>query len=342
MHFTSRLLRWYEENRRAMPWRGENDPYKIWVSEIILQQTRVNQGWDYYNRFIEMFPDITTLAEAPVEKVLKLWQGLGYYSRARNMHEAAKTMQTHYDGKFPEKYENIRRLKGIGEYTAAAIASIAFNLPYPAVDGNVFRVICRFYGIFDDIQLACTKKEITKKCTALMKGCAPDEFNQAIMDFGALQCTPKNPKCDTCPFHDDCFAYKTGKIAELPTKTKKGEVKNRYFHYFFFTNNENTILRQRDENDIWKGLFEFPMMETTGLEAKEVHELLQHYNHPQEPTWKIKHQLTHQTIYASFYCIHVKKLPTLKNNEKVVDNTQLHNYPFPKIMAEFLERMKNI
>ena len=336
MTFSNSLLHWYDENRRAMPWRGEKEPYKIWVSEIILQQTRVSQGWEYYLRFIEAFPNVKALAEASQEQVLKIWQGLGYYSRARNMHEAAKTIRSQYHGIFPTHYEEIRALKGIGDYTAAAIVSMAFDLPYPAVDGNLFRIVCRIDGIFDDIQLYSTKRLITQKCDKLMKGCLPGDFNQAMMDFGALQCTPKNPKCDTCPFQSNCYAYRTGTIDALPVKAKKIVMKERYLHYFFFIAKEKTILRQRTGKDIWKGLFDFPMIEATSATSDEVAQYLSKYQHNGNCYWQTKHQLTHQIIHAFFYFIPLPKLPSLQKGEITVKFKDIPSYPFPKIFVEFL------
>ena len=336
MPFSQSLLCWYEENRRAMPWRGEKDPYKIWVSEIILQQTRVNQGWEYYLKFIETFPNIKALAEAPQEHVLKIWQGLGYYSRARNMHEAAKTILSQHQGIFPNQYEDIRALKGIGDYTAAAIASIAFDLPYPAIDGNLFRIICRMDGVYDDIQLSSTKKLITQKCDKLMKGCPAGDFNQAMMDFGALQCIPKNPKCDTCPFQSNCHAYRNGTIGALPVKIKKIVMKERCLHYFFFTVQGKTILRQRTDKDIWQGLFEFPMIEATSAICDEVAQYLSKYQHNGSCDWQTKHQLTHQVIHAFFYVIPLPQPPSLQNGEIITELKDISNFPFPKIFVDFL------
>ena len=209
MAFAETLIAWYEEHKRDLPWRGETDPYKIWVSEIILQQTRVQQGWNYYLRFIDNFPNIKALAEAEEERVLKVWQGLGYYSRARNMHAAACEIMTRHNGKFPKTYDNILSLKGIGKYTAAAVASIAFQLPHPAVDGNVIRIISRIFGVCDDVTQPTVVKRITEICETQIDHKHPGIFNQAAMDFGALQCVPHNPKCSECPFQSDCYAFKT-------------------------------------------------------------------------------------------------------------------------------------
>ena len=268
MHFFNTLTEWYLENKRALPWRGEKDPYKIWISEIILQQTRVKQGWDYYLRFIEIFPTIEVLAVASQEKVLKVWQGLGYYSRARNLHEAAKQIMEKHKGKFPENYEAIRKLKGVGDYTAAAVGSIAFGLHYPAVDGNLFRIICRLFGIFDDIMLPATKKTVAEKCLQLMKDAPSGEFNEAMMDFGALQCVPQNPDCEKCPFQNRCYAFAHNAIDALPAKSKRIKLKERHLHYIFYRLPQGTIIKKRTENDIWKGLYELPLIESEGKERK--------------------------------------------------------------------------
>ena len=221
MAFADTLIGWYEEHQRELPWRGETDPYKIWVSEIILQQTRVQQGWDYYLRFIDNFPNVKALAEAEEERVLKVWQGLGYYSRARNMHATAREIMTKHGGKFPQDYHNILALKGIGLYTAAAIASIAFHLPYPAVDGNVIRIISRIFGVCDDISQPAVVKQITKICETQIDRNRPGVFNQAAMDFGAMHCTPKSPKCDECPFATTCYALNNQLTEVLPVKKKR-------------------------------------------------------------------------------------------------------------------------
>ena len=319
-----------------MPWRGENDPYKIWISEIILQQTRVNQGWEYYVKFIENFPDIESLAKAPLEKVLKVWQGLGYYSRARNLYYSAQVILNQYNGVFPKNYADILQLKGIGEYTAAAIASIAFNLPYPVVDGNVFRIISRIFGIYEDINLPATKKLITSKCVDLMDSSLSGEFNQAIMDFGALQCKVQNPECENCPFIQDCYAYINQKVKSLPYKSKNVKVKTRYFNYFVFYKNDQIIIQERRANDIWKNLYEFPLLETPSISYDSFKSLLIKHNAPMTPFWTIRHQLTHQVIIASFFTIQVEEFPILENNQKIIREKEADKYPFSKIIAQFL------
>jgi len=334
--FSDILFAWYFKNGRSMPWRGEKDPYKIWISEIILQQTRVNQGWEYYVRFIENFPDIKSLANATLEKVLKVWQGLGYYSRARNLHYSAQLICNQYDGIFPHNYDDILKLKGIGDYTAAAIASIAFDLPYPVVDGNVFRIICRIFGIFDDITLPATKKLITTKCVQLMGNSPSGDFNQAIMDFGAIQCKAQNPLCLDCPFKEDCFAYINQKVKVLPFKKKNIKVKIRYFNYFIYCKNDQIIIQERRDNDIWKNLYEFPLIETDSKSYKSFESLLLKQNASLQPYWKIKHKLTHQIIVASFFKIPVEEFPILDDNQLIINIKEVEKYPFPKIIAQFI------
>ena len=338
MNFSRELQRWYDENRRAMPWRGISDPYKIWVSEIILQQTRVNQGWDYYLNFLCHFPTVEALANGKEEEVLKVWQGLGYYSRARNMHAAAKTIMSQFKGKFPRNYDEILQLKGVGEYTAAAIASIAFGEFYPAIDGNFFRVICRFYGIFDDIQLPATKKKVADICQKLMHGTNPGEFNQAMMDFGATHCTPKQPLCQDCPFKEQCYAHLHQAVEKLPVKIKKLKIKTRYFSFFCFVANNETLIAQRTGNDIWRGLYQLPMIEHETQNSETVRDFLHQWKHLSAPEYSVKHQLTHQLILADFYLIQIKKLPVLHQNEVSVGFQDISNYPFPKIVADFFEK----
>ncbi|MEG1555315.1 MAG: A/G-specific adenine glycosylase [Bacteroidales bacterium] len=341
MQFSQTLLNWYEENKRSLPWRGELDPYKIWVSEIILQQTRVNQGWEYYLRFIETFPDVKSLADASEEQVLKVWQGLGYYSRARNMHVAAQSIIRNHHAIFPKDYHDIISLKGIGDYTAAAVSSIAFNLPYPAVDGNVFRVICRIFGFFDDIALPATRKKVTETCLSLMDRHQSGIFNQAMMDFGALHCTPQNPQCGSCPFQLNCYAFNHEAVDRLPVKIKKGKIKERYFHYFVWIQQGSTIIEKRTGNDIWKNLYQFPLMETETSKEKEIQQYFMEnkIDIAIEPVCQIKHQLTHQTIFAYFYKFETDCLPLLKKDQIVVSLDKIEQYPFPKIISIFLENL---
>lgn len=325
MAFADTLIRWYEEHKRDLPWRGENDPYKIWVSEIILQQTRVQQGWDYYLRFIDNFPNVKALAEAEEERVLKVWQGLGYYSRARNVHTAAREIMTKHGGQFPQDYDSILALKGIGKYTAAAIASIAFHLPYPAVDGNVIRIISRIFGICDDVTQPAVVKQITNICEIHIDGKQPGIFNQAAMDFGAMQCTPKNPQCGECPFMRECYALHHQLTDILPVKKKKAEQKHRYFHYSVYLCDNHTIIEKRTGSDIWKNMYQFPLIETDSDDCQDT------------PAHQIREVLSHQIIHANFHIKTVNKLPQTADKQIVIRFDDIHQYPMPKIMTEFLK-----
>lgn len=325
--FTQRLLTWYDEHKRSLPWRGETDPYKIWVSEIILQQTRVQQGWDYYLLFIETFPTVESLAKAQEEQVLRVWQGLGYYSRARNMHTAAQQIVELHQGIFPQQYDDIRKLKGIGDYTAAAIGSIAFGLPYPAVDGNVLRIISRIFGIFDDIATQKTRQKITDICTKIIDTQRPGDFNQACMEFGATWCTPKNPQCTECPFFNQCYALQHGQVNTLPIKSNKISKRERYFVYTIYIYSNNTLLEQRTGKDIWKNLYQFPLLETD----QQQYEQIENYE------YQLREVLTHQIVHAKF--IVETQCQSLKatNNQIIVPISALNDYPMPKIMTEFLK-----
>lgn len=244
-----------------MPWKGEKDPYKIWLSEIILQQTRVEQGMPYYLRFVEAYPTVADLARAPLDAVLKKWQGLGYYSRARNLHQTAKEIVTVYGGNFPANHGQLCRLKGVGAYTAAAIASFAFDLPFPVVDGNVFRILSRYLGDVTPVDSSRARQHYTALAQTLLGEAPPAVFNQAIMDFGALQCVPKQPQCGACPLHSQCVAYKTEQTGVLPVKSKAKAKVNRYFLSLVFTSADEILVRQRLEKDVWQHLYDFPSIE---------------------------------------------------------------------------------
>ena len=260
-HFTTQIHYWYHQNKRALPWRQTSDPYKIWISEIILQQTKVDQGVKYYYRFLERFPTIKKLAEANEDEVLKIWQGLGYYSRARNLHFTARYINNELNGKFPADFESILQLKGIGPYTAAAIASFAYNLPCPALDGNVYRVLSRYFGIGTPIDSAKGKKEFYRLATELIPASNPGLHNQAMMEFGALQCTPK-PDCSRCPVAETCFVFRNNMVSHLPVIEKKTKQRNRYFDYYLIEKGEFIYLEKRMGNDIWRNLYQFPLVET--------------------------------------------------------------------------------
>ena len=308
------LIHWYAENKRELPWRETTDPYRIWISEIILQQTRVVQGLEYFNRFMLRFPDVRALAEAPGDEVMKYWQGLGYYSRARNLHAAAKEIVEKFGGEFPRNYSDVLTLKGIGEYTAAAICSFAWKLPYAVVDGNVYRVLARIFGIDTPIDSNAGKKVFSGLAAELLDRQHPDLYNQAIMDFGAIQCTPKVPVCLYCPLRENCVALASGRVEKLPVKAGKSVVKPRYFNYFHIHYRDNVLLVQRRAKDIWQNLYEYPLIETE--KDMEWPELIRtgEYRHLWEGAGEIhvvrsagpyKHVLSHRIIYARFYEIRI-------------------------------------
>ncbi len=330
MQFTDLLLHWYADNKRSLPWRGERDVYRVWVSEIILQQTRIQQGWDYYLRFIEAFPDVKALAEADEEQVLRVWQGLGYYSRARNMHAAAQSVMREHGGMFPSTYGQVRQLKGIGDYTAAAICAFAYGLPYPAVDGNVLRIISRVFGIHDNIADNSTRKNISALCQKLIKDTDPSDFNQALMDFGSLQCTPKNPDCEHCPMQGECYAFKHQQVDTLPVNIKRIHIKNRYFHYFVCIHQDEIIIEKRENDDIWKGLYQLPMSETKNNKKLNFKLLYQ-----------AKHQLTHQTLHAYFYDTpDASTLPEPAGQRLKIKVKDIDNYAFPKLIINFFNTLQ--
>jgi A/G-specific adenine glycosylase len=339
------FVTWYEQNKRALPWRETNDPYPIWISEIILQQTKVNQGISYYYNFIKQFPDIYTLANAPIEKVLKIWQGLGYYSRARNMHYAAQQIINQYQGKFPANFQELLKLKGIGEYTAAAIASIAFNIPEPALDGNVYRVLSRLYGIVESPQKAEGKKTFRQKAMELIKNQPPGIFNQALMEFGALQCIPKNPDCTHCVLKNLCFAFKNNMVNELPLKKQRIKQRQRYFHFLHIHYKNKTYIEQRKQNDIWKLLYQLPLIETNKPVNTE--------NLTNQTLWKnlfkgtkvniqniskeIIHQLSHQKLFTKFYYINIDHPNSyLLKNYMEINAEDIEKYSIPKLLDNFL------
>jgi A/G-specific adenine glycosylase len=348
-NFSALLLGWAEENKRQLPWKETNDPYKIWISEIILQQTRVIQGTPYYLNFIKRFPDIITLANAAEDDVLKLWEGLGYYSRARNIHHTAKFIYSNFNGKFPDRYDEIIKLKGIGPYTAAAISSFAYGLRYPVVDGNVTRLISRILGIAQPIDNVDVLKRIHAFVFSAIHGADPAAFNQAIMDFGATVCTPKLPQCDICPFHSYCLAYHHDQIKDIPFKNKKPLKKIRYFHYFdILLPDDHTVLVQRSGNDIWKKLFQYPMIESDS-ELMPSDEIIYQcirkiFTHSIDNTYMVKkklvskQELTHRKIVAVFYQITLT-LPTKKINKGhyLVERKKVSNFAFPKIITEYLK-----
>jgi A/G-specific adenine glycosylase len=346
--FNSRIHIWYSLYKRDLPWRGTRNPYHIWLSEIILQQTRIDQGQAYYMRFTEEYPTISDLANASEDQILKLWQGLGYYSRARNLHFTAKYIQENYDGKFPDNYEQIRSLKGIGDYTAAAIASISFNLEYPAVDGNIYRVLSRFFGISEPIDTTAGKKTFHELAKELIRGTDPGMHNQALMEFGALQCTPKNPDCQQCPLQESCFAFSTKRISELPAKQNKTKQRDRFFNYIVLSGKNHTWIRKRTEKDIWKNLFEFPLVETT--EEKSIENLfgmdefrkLVQAGHLIEnvSNWKI-HILSHQRIHYRFIRVQLVEGIDVPDHLIRVNKEDIFNFAVPKLLETYLKENRH-
>lgn len=342
MGFSSILIQWYLEHKRPLPWRQTKNPYYVWLSEIILQQTRVEQGLPYYMKFIETFPVIEDLASASQQQVLKLWQGLGYYSRARNLHASAKYVVSELNGEFPRTYNELLKLKGVGDYTASAVASICFEEPQAVVDGNVYRVLSRIYGIDTPINTGEGKRQFRNLAQELLDPNRPSDFNQGMMEFGAIQCKPQQPLCQTCPFASKCVAYNQGKIKDLPVKLKKGPVQVRHFNYLVFLSRKGeTLLEQRTKKGIWHGLFEFPLVET---QAPAEEELL-----VKEPAFKkyvpesvpvirsfnpspVVHKLSHQHIHAKFWIVNREVLP-----QPGIPVSQIHQYPVPVLIEKFIQ-----
>ncbi|MFC6875608.1 A/G-specific adenine glycosylase [Flavobacterium myungsuense] len=346
MNFTNSLTKWYLQNKRDLPWRNNQNPYFIWLSEIMLQQTRVAQGMPYFYAFTTAFPTVFDLANASEEQVLKLWQGLGYYSRARNLHKTAQKVAFEMNGVFPKSYIELLKLKGIGEYTAAAIASFSYNEAVSVVDGNVFRVLSRYFDIETDIAIASTKKEFSDLAFELMDKNNPALFNQAIMEFGALQCVPKSPNCLSCVLNSGCLALQKKKVNLLPVKSKKLKVRNRFFNYFVFLDEkENTIIQKRSEKGIWHNLYEFPLIETERVEdfefiLKQIQEqsfvengivLMSELN-----TIPQVHKLSHQHLHIKFWKVNVKGII-----ENGIDYEALLQFPFPIVIYNFVEKNKN-
>ena len=342
MDFTNLLIEWYLQNKRDLPWRNTTNPYPIWLSEIILQQTRVAQGMPYFYAFLESFPTVKELAIADEQQVLKLWQGLGYYSRARNLHQTAQYIANELDGVFPNSYAGLIQLKGIGEYTAAAIASFAYNEPVPVVDGNVFRVVSRYFGIESDISTGKTKKEFTALAAELLSKEQPALFNQAIMEFGAMHCTPKNPDCENCIFNSSCVALQKGLVGQLPFKSKKIKIRKRYFNYIVLQDKKgNTKIQQRTDKGIWHNLYEFPLFETTQEEGFEtIAPLIKNDTDFGDSVVSIQeanpisliHKLSHQHLNIKFWKVTVNN--TLTDG---VNPEQLRTFPFPIVIHNFIE-----
>ncbi|WP_366186524.1 A/G-specific adenine glycosylase [Flavobacterium ovatum] len=343
MIFHNLLISWYLQNKRDLPWRKTTNPYYIWLSEIMLQQTRVAQGMPYFSSFTTTFPTVFDLAKANEEQVLKLWQGLGYYSRARNLHKTAQYIAYDLNGKFPNNYNDLLKLKGVGEYTAAAIASFAYNEVVPVVDGNVFRVLSRYFDIETDITQASAKKEFTSLAAELIPQDNPAIFNQAIMEFGALQCVPKNPNCNNCIFNNSCLALQKKKVASLPVKSKKLKIRNRYFNYIVVEDEKNhTIIQKRTQKGIWHNLYEFPLIETEKEEGfeyisnkitKELFEQNSIVSILEHNEKSIIHKLSHQHLHIKFWGIKIKG-----KVEKGISQEDLTTFPVPIVIHNFIEQ----
>jgi A/G-specific adenine glycosylase len=342
------LIEWYSRNKRDLPWRETKIPYNIWVSEIILQQTRVNQGINYYYRFIEKYPDLKSLASTHIDELLKVWQGLGYYSRARNMHHTAQYLVNKNNGVFYSNYRDLIKLKGIGDYTASAIASISFNQATPVLDGNVYRVIARVYGIAESTQVKSGINKFKDILNKLITNKNPGNFNQAIMEFGALQCIPKNPDCNNCIIKSVCFAYNKGLVSDLPVKKQKVKQKVRYFNYLYIIYNENTFIEKRTEKDIWNSLYQFPLIETEKeyslTELQKNKDWLQTFEslNPfiEKEVFTKKHILSHQVLVACFYKIRIiQTTDFLLNNYRSIPLTKLDTVSIPRLIEEYLEHI---
>ena len=337
MDFSTTIIDWYKKNKRNLPWRNTVDPYYIWISEIILQQTRVDQGLSYYEKFILHFPTIQDLANANEEKVMKLWQGLGYYNRAKNMHHTAKYITHELNGIFPPTYNEIIKLKGVGEYTAAAISSFCYDESQAVVDGNVFRLLSRYYGINTPIDKTQGKKEFNELANELIDKSNPGIFNQAIMEFGALQCKPI-PKCEKCPLISSCIAFNEKRTKELPFKTKKIKQKKRYFNFLVTTDNRFIYIEQRLKKDIWNKLFQFPNIETELELAQfpDYQQLINVNNLTIQSSIQVKHILTHQILYCKFWLlVSNEELPEIENFKKIPIH-ELKTYPVPKVVENYI------
>ncbi|MEH6770299.1 A/G-specific adenine glycosylase [Maribacter arcticus] len=348
MSFSGIILDWYHQNKRSLPWRKSLNPYKIWLSEIILQQTRVAQGAPYYLRFVEQFPTVHHMANASEEEVLKLWQGLGYYSRARNLHASAKIVVNQYDGEFPDTYNELLKLKGVGDYTASAISSICFNEPQAVVDGNVYRVLSRYFGIDIPINSAEGIKYFKSLAEKVMDVNDIRDYNQGIMEFGAIQCSPKKPLCLHCPLNESCVALQKGIVGQLPVKLKKTKVRNRFFNYIIpiyidADGNRFTNLQQRKGKGIWQNLWEFPLIESNSM--LEIEDVDNRYKQLFEGNGEIEliefnevaiiHKLSHQHLHTKFWILNTNtEIPNQISFEKIKD------FPVPVLIADFIKAFK--
>lgn len=345
--FIKNLYKWYDLNKRDHPWLGSHNAYLIWLSEVIMQQTRIEQGTSYFLKFAKRFPTINDLAKADETIVLKLWEGLGYYSRARNLLFTAKEIVSKYNSRFPETYDEIIKLKGIGNYTASAILSFAFQLPYAVIDANVLRILSRYFGIHEPIDSNEGRKQFDILAQKLIDKKDPGKYNQAIMDFGALVCTPVAPRCEDCPLQKNCWAFKNDAIQLLPVKIKKTAKRKRYFNYLVFTEGKSTLIEQRKAKDIWTGLFQFPLLETTNkLNSKQLTNLSGFKKICNGTEFKIhsvitiRQQLTHQLLDVNFYLIEIKDLSKIgDHNYQTVSRNGLKKFAFPGAIRDYLSEI---
>jgi len=345
MSFQSEIVNWYLKNKRDLPWRDTTDPYVIWLSEIILQQTRVEQGLPYFLKFLENFPDVVAFAEASEERVLKLWQGLGYYSRGRNMLYTARYVVEHFNGSFPTAYQDLVKLKGVGSYTAAAISSFSSNERQAVVDGNVYRVLARYFGIEEAINSPRGQKQFAHLAQELIEEQEPSIYNQAIMEFGALHCKPKSPFCERCPIKLGCYAFQHQKVDQLPIKLKKIKIRKRWFNYFVGITNDEILAKQRQPGDVWQQLYDFPLIESENevtiddaVLLSKVHELFGK-GVELKVLDGLKHVLTHQTIYVQFFAIDNYIVNFNEHADiKSVKIDRFKQLPHPKIIGDFIEK----
>lgn len=357
-NFSNKLLNWYQKTKRKLPWRGVSDPYKIWLSEIIMQQTQIKQGTSYYLKILDAFPTVIELAEAEQDELLVLWQGLGYYSRARNMHESAKYVVEELNGIFPKSYKQLIKLKGVGDYTASAISSIENNELRPALDGNLLRVFTRLFGIEAPIDKASGKRLVKEKAQKYMPADRPGDYNQALMDFGASVCCPKKPNCQNCLFNTDCIAFQTGKVLQLPVKSSKIKKTTRYIHYFLIQSEGETpksVIRKRTGNGIWRGLYDFISLEYS-QKTDELNAISDfHSKYPGTKNESInfvskeyKQELSHQKLYVRFYALvlpskEVNAILKAESSTKTVDKDEFSTTPFPQLLNKFLlENEENV
>lgn len=350
--FRYKLLEWYHTFQRELPWRKQPTPYIVWISEVILQQTRVDQGIDYFFRFIERFPKVQDLASAKEDEVLKYWQGLGYYSRARNLHAAAKQIMNEYNGVLPSDYKSLKSLPGIGDYTASAILSFAYNKPYPPLDGNVFRVLSRLFGIEKPIDANTSRKLFLDYAMALQGDAQPSQINQAVMEFGALQCVPQNPHCEECPLSSDCIALALDKVQLLPIKKNRLSVRNRYIYYLNIQkqDSESLFMIKRPDNDIWRGLYDLPWIETPQLynfeaflKSTEFKDFLskQEVLKIKPASSILKHRLSHQLLHVQYCELIISKEASIPDEWQEISFSEVETYPVSKLLHNYLNRFLN-